>query len=745
MRGVSRTSDTQAGSIVDRVRIKSVRSFSWSAGILCAAVAVFLCGANLSDWERRQAHASVLQRSRAAYREFAATATVPVDWPALLEKMRQAVPEARFVAVCDQQGHRIAGAGELPLASEPVGRDHMRTTRIVRLPLLSDEIEWGELQLYVPDHPEISMTRAILGANTPRRIGVGVGSALFAVLGLLVRKRKRLVKKPDAPLPQFIRYLDQLCEGVVIVAVDGRIVSCNAAFLRLIGRDVDAVHQQPLSDLPWNRDIWQDGLPWEIAARKQKQVSDCAMTIEHLDGESRSLMVSVSPIRDEDDELRGFFAAFNDRTEIEQRNTTVLHLLKRLEESRNKLEQKDETLRRQSLIDPLTGMLNRVATIAEAQTLFAAGNSAQPLSCIVLGIDHLSEINTQQGQSSGDQLLCLVARLLQSKMQEGHIIGRYGGDEFCILVPKCRLELAANLANELRVRIAEMKVGERSVTATFGVASTSLSPRDAHQLLVFSDKAMQAGKRWGGNQVRRFDQMPSSDGPPTFGEIVSDVWDRDTQIEPSAQTTEALLTALRARFPAVARHSQRVADLAVGMAGTMISPPDLAVLRTVALLHEIGRLSEKQPLFGTATDAAQPKGLAILNAAMQANVGDEILFTAFRSARVMALLNAFRSKTYVKDERLIPLGARLLHVAHAYDELAYGVDGPTRIREDDEVFDELRKMEGVKYEPAVIDRLAQFLTRTAPAAAQPVSTVSQPSDPTATTPATCVSPECVVS
>jgi diguanylate cyclase (GGDEF)-like protein/PAS domain S-box-containing protein len=697
-------------------------------------VAVFLCGANLSDWERRQAHASVLQRSRAAYNEFVATATAPVDWPALLENMRKAVPEARFVAVCDQQGHRIAGAGELPLASEPVRPDHLRTTRIIRLPLTSGEIEWGELQLYVPDHPEISVTRAVLGANSPRRIGLGVGSALFAVLGLLVRKRKRVVAKPEAPLPQFIRYLDQLCEGVVIIAADGRIVSCNAAFLRMIGRDVEAVHQQPLSDLPWDRNIWQDGLPWEIAAKKQKQVSECAMTIENPDGESLSLMVSVSPIRDEHDALRGFLATFNDRTEIEQRNTTVLHLLKRLEESRHKLEQKDETLRRQSLIDPLTGMLNRVATIAEAETLFDAGVSVQPLSCIVLGIDHLGEINTQEGQSSGDQLLCQVARLLQSRMPEGHILGRYGGDEFCILLPRCRLEQAAKLANDLRVRIAELKVGQRNISATFGVAATSLSPRDAHQLLVFSDKAMQAGKRWGGNQVRRFDQMPSSDGPPTFGDMVSDVWDRDTQIEPSAQTTEALLTALRARFPAVARHSQRVADLAVGMAGTMISPPDLAVLRTVALLHEVGRLSEKQPLFSTTSDAAQPKGLAMLNAAMSANVGDEILFTAFRSARVMALLNAFRSKTYIKDERLIPLGARLLHVAHAYDELAYG-DSSTRIAEDAEILEELRKMEGVKYEPAVIDRLAHYLTRSATLAAQPLPTVSSPIDTTELTPA----------
>ena len=125
--------------------------------------------------------------------------------------------------------------------------------------------------------------------------------------------------------------------------------------------------------------------------------------------------------------------------------------------------------------------------------------------CVVLfDIDHFKRVNDRFGHAEGDNVLRQVAAIARQVCRSGDLLGRIGGEEFLIVLPNTSLENAAMLAERIRSRFAdELKVGfpARSVTASFGIASTSEGHATLDELVEAADHHLYHAKQAGRNQV----------------------------------------------------------------------------------------------------------------------------------------------------------------------------------------------------------------------------------------------------
>ena len=168
-----------------------------------------------------------------------------------------------------------------------------------------------------------------------------------------------------------------------------------------------------------------------------------------------------------------------------------------------------ETIRRQSLLDQLTGLANRRAfddRLQEAIETSRAENTA--VSLLMGDIDYFKSFNDSWGHQTGDQVLRLVARCLTENTKGRDTAARYGGEEFAVILPSTSLEDAAKLADAIRRSVQSKKVVKRSTGATLGTITMSLGVATLHAeeaqaaLIERADCALYAAKRAGRNCVR---------------------------------------------------------------------------------------------------------------------------------------------------------------------------------------------------------------------------------------------------
>ena len=156
--------------------------------------------------------------------------------------------------------------------------------------------------------------------------------------------------------------------------------------------------------------------------------------------------------------------------------------------------------------DGLTGLLNRRA-MQEAidQQLNRSRRVGDTFAVVMLDIDHFKAINDRHGHAAGDQALTHTATLLQTSVREVDHVGRFGGEEFIVLLPGVGLAHAAQTAETLRARLAANRVpreGEPlSLSASFGVAEWKGPMEEPSRLLMRVDQALYRAKRAGRNQV----------------------------------------------------------------------------------------------------------------------------------------------------------------------------------------------------------------------------------------------------
>jgi diguanylate cyclase (GGDEF)-like protein len=169
-----------------------------------------------------------------------------------------------------------------------------------------------------------------------------------------------------------------------------------------------------------------------------------------------------------------------------------------------------------SRIDGLTGISNRVHFLEQAEAALEYARKSQQDVCVVLfDLDHFKSINDRFGHASGDFVLKRTATLFVQYLRRSDLFGRFGGEEFSLLLPGCRIEEARGQAEELRRAIKGIQAERRGETlaasASFGISSTATSGYELTRLLAHADAALYRAKRAGRDCVMAYDPADSGE------------------------------------------------------------------------------------------------------------------------------------------------------------------------------------------------------------------------------------------
>jgi len=156
--------------------------------------------------------------------------------------------------------------------------------------------------------------------------------------------------------------------------------------------------------------------------------------------------------------------------------------------------------------DGLTGLYNHRAIKEHlAREIARSRREGNPLSLAVVDLDFFKKINDSYGHPVGDQVIRAVSQILQQRLRQGDLVGRYGGEEFVVILPSTPAVAAANVLNEIRAAFERIRhrTDDSEFGATFsaGVAELNMHAADAETLFSLADAALYEAKQGGRNQV----------------------------------------------------------------------------------------------------------------------------------------------------------------------------------------------------------------------------------------------------
>jgi diguanylate cyclase (GGDEF)-like protein len=167
-----------------------------------------------------------------------------------------------------------------------------------------------------------------------------------------------------------------------------------------------------------------------------------------------------------------------------------------------------EQLRIEATHDVLTGTLNRraILSLLERQAAQATRHPSQ-VGILLLDLDHFKKVNDSHGHTTGDDVLTETAKRLAAPLRRYDALGRYGGEEFLIVLPRCDLERTAEIAERVRLSVSttpiDTSAGKIAITASIGAAAMDHGPVSAHELIQRADQALYDAKALGRNRVAK--------------------------------------------------------------------------------------------------------------------------------------------------------------------------------------------------------------------------------------------------
>ncbi len=404
-------------------------------------------------------------------------------------------------AINTNDGRQLLQAEDHLMHWQDIPADQSTTTH-VQVPIFADGKLWGTVQVAFTELPKTSIPFSFGQPLLPLTVFMMI-ACFVNFLWFLKRTLKEL--DPSSVIPERVKSaFDTLAEGLVIMDEHENIILANTSFSVKVESSASGLVGKKISDLGWEQS--EQELPWKTALANSSSKTGTLVRFATVHGAPRTFTVNTTPITDANGKLRGALATFDDLTDLERKQLELKQTIKALQKSRQELQEKTVELEFLATRDALTGCLNRRAFFEKSDLLFGeASQSDKPLACIMTDIDHFKKINDTHGHGMGDKVVQVVSSELRSNARPDDLVGRYGGEEFCIMLPGAELSAATLIAERLRANIKEVshKTFDESirVTASFGVAMLENGVKTPAELIALADQALYVAKENGRNRV----------------------------------------------------------------------------------------------------------------------------------------------------------------------------------------------------------------------------------------------------
>ncbi|MCK4368174.1 MAG: diguanylate cyclase [Dehalococcoidales bacterium] len=359
--------------------------------------------------------------------------------------------------------------------------------------------------------------------------------------------------------------------------------------------------------------------------------------------------------------------------------------------------------------DGLTGLYNHRHFHERLEQEIARGSRfGSMFSLIMLDIDLFKAYNDIYGHLAGDDVLRRIGRYLESSIRSIDLAFRYGGEEFAIILPETRLDVAVRVAERIRKTI-ESKTSSRAmpITISLGIANWPTDGVMKEEIIARADAALYRAKQAGRNRT-----CLSSD------EVNTETPNISTELETRPRALSiiyALAATVDAKDHYTYGHSRKVSDYSVAMAEALGLPQDrIATIRAASLLHDIGKvgipdsiLSKQGPLTDEEWEPVK----------VHPKLGVEILRHIIDLVNCLpAILHhheRYDGKGYpsgLKGDN-IPLEGRILAIADAYDAMT----SPRPYREQlssQQALNELKRCAGTQFDPELVDVFCKLIEST---------------------------------
>ena len=422
----------------------------------------------------------------------------------------------------------------------------------------------------------------------------------------------------------------------------------------------------------------------------RRQNRRLAVLAEHLtNAADEGALVAIDADRIQDPRLRAAFRGLADRVADTWRLATV---------------------------DPLTGIANRQAVLSRVDEEIArAARYGHPLSVVLVDLDHFKRLNDTHGHAAGDRVLHHVAQLLNANVRAVDLAGRYGGEEFLVVLPETDVDAAGSLAEKLRRIVGSSTVrmpdGEQlSITLSAGVTGGLGAVLQSDALVRDADAALYSAKALGRDQVYLFRETGDEDTvrrSPIGSEARSQALDVGRAAMAAAQ--DALLRTLAGRASWAGKPSTLIAEASVALARSIDLPQgELDRIRTASLLHDLGKLAIPDEILAKRGDLGAAEWRVV---AEHPKIGQVVLEQAgaLRDAATIVLHHHEwydgRGYPHGLAGAEIPIGARIVSIVDAYEAMIAGRPYREAISHDEALI-EMRRQAGVQFDPELVEMFA---------------------------------------
>jgi diguanylate cyclase (GGDEF)-like protein/PAS domain S-box-containing protein len=300
-------------------------------------------------------------------------------------------------------------------------------------------------------------------------------------------------------------------EAIVVANDEGEVVMLNNHVLEIWGYEADDLLGKPLSLLmpEQYREMHDKGMQRYIETGQQKVLNN-RLELEALRANGKAFPIQLYIAETHFEGYRLFTAAIRDITEIVDARKKLEQTQQELLQANNLIKAQNDELAEEVRLDPLTRILNHVALKERiSEEIDHLSRSNRPFSLLFFDIDDFKKLNDETGHLHGDSCLRDLTELVNNRIiRKVDTFGRYGGEEFIVIMPGIDAEGALIAGERLRKTIETADWQYQALTVTIGAVTVD-EIMSLDTIVERADQAMYYGKRQGKNQVNHWNKLQS--------------------------------------------------------------------------------------------------------------------------------------------------------------------------------------------------------------------------------------------